>query len=97
MALFFQHYPILLFLLLQVLTAQVQMISISDNARKLGIVPLIRNSPSLNTVRNASDNLRIAAKITATESFDYNWVVKWYQSMPIDHFSYRSVETFKLK
>ncbi|VDK78526.1 unnamed protein product [Litomosoides sigmodontis] len=50
------------------------------------------NSISQNFIRKTSDE-----RIAAVESLAYDWDVKWYRSMPIDHFTYRNVETFSLK
>lgn len=96
MVLFLQHYQILLLLLLEVLIIEV--ITSNDNIRKLGIFPPIMNSVASSIIRNSSDHLWLATKtITTMESVNYQWDAKWYRSMPIDHFSYRDVETFSLK
>ncbi|VDO21015.1 unnamed protein product [Brugia timori] len=70
----------------------------SDNVRKIGIFPPTMNSISPIITRNSSDNLWMTTKLNAImESMNYEWNVKWYQSMPIDHFTYRNNEFFSLK
>lgn len=83
---FFRHHAIPLLLLV------IRVISISDSIKKLPIFSSTVNSISQNIIRKTSGD-----RITALDSLDYDWDVKWYRSMPIDHFNYRDVETFSLK
>uniref|UniRef100_A0A0R3RWI0 Lysosomal Pro-X carboxypeptidase n=1 Tax=Elaeophora elaphi TaxID=1147741 RepID=A0A0R3RWI0_9BILA len=91
---FFKDYSVLLLLLLQVLVVRV--ISNSDIVRKLGLFPTVMSS--ISRIHNTSGSRWMTTKTVAKIKLaDYNWDVKWYRSMPIDHFSYRNVETFSLK
>lgn len=39
----------------------------------------------------------IMNRIISNDAVSYDWTVGWYPNMPIDHFSYRTNETFKLR
>ncbi|VBB28821.1 unnamed protein product [Acanthocheilonema viteae] len=73
----------------------VGVISISDNVRELDVFPPIMNLISRSIIRNISNDLWMATE--TMDVLNYDWNVKWYHSMPIDHFSYRAVEIFSLK